>query len=308
VAGIGIAVAASAMPVNPERLPGAGDLAYLNFGNLKAFPYTFLQGAFEQRLFIEALRTLSIPAATLAACAAQHILPPGETAFHFDLSRLIVQGQSMGGMYTNMLGALEPRVKIVVPTGAGGYWSSMVLTTHAVPGAATLLGALLGTDATLSLLHPVLHLFETAAEPAEPIVYMARVAHRPLPGHTPRSIYEPVGKDDSYFSTDIYDAAALAYGNQESGDTVWPEMQQALTLDGRAGIVPYPIQNNRTAEGGAPYTGVVVQYLGDGLVDPHQIARQLPQVRYQYTCFLKSFLDRGVATVPAPAVGSPCPE
>src|SRR5205823_858702 len=32
----GIASAGSAMPVNPERLPGAGETAYLNFQNLPA--------------------------------------------------------------------------------------------------------------------------------------------------------------------------------------------------------------------------------------------------------------------------------
>jgi hypothetical protein len=45
---------------------------------------------------------------------------------------------------------------------------------------------------------------------------------------------------------------------------------------------------------------VVVQYAGDGLADPHEIARQLPQVRAQYTCFLRTFLATGTAVVPAP--------
>ena len=29
-------------------------------------------------------------------------LPPGETAFHFNATQLLAQGQSMGGMYTNI--------------------------------------------------------------------------------------------------------------------------------------------------------------------------------------------------------------
>jgi hypothetical protein len=41
VARQGIAAASAAMPVNPERLPGATDYAYLNINNLSAFPYTF---------------------------------------------------------------------------------------------------------------------------------------------------------------------------------------------------------------------------------------------------------------------------
>jgi hypothetical protein len=309
VARFGIAVAASAMPVNKERYANAGHYGYLNFNNLGAFPYTFRQGLFEQRMFIDALERLQIDKPQLAKCGAAHELPPGETSFHFDTRKLIVQGESMGGMYTNIIGAVDPRVKIVVPTGAGGYWSSMVLTTHAVEGAAGLLGLLLQTTAQLSLLHPALHLFETAVESAEPIVYMPRVAQRPLPGHPARPIYEPVGKGDLFFSEDIYDAAALAYGNQQAGASMWPGMQTALALDGRAGIVPYPIVNNRMSENGQRYTGVVVQYVGDGIVDPHEIERQLPAVKFQYTCFLDSFLRKGIAIVPAPGtLGSACPE
>ena len=51
----GIAAASSALPLNPERVPGATDYEYLNFSNLAAFPYTFQQGVFEQRLFLDAL-------------------------------------------------------------------------------------------------------------------------------------------------------------------------------------------------------------------------------------------------------------
>src|SRR5262249_7895100 len=53
VAAQGIAAASSALPVNPERLPGAGDTAYLNVDNLAAFPFTFQQGVFEQRLLLD---------------------------------------------------------------------------------------------------------------------------------------------------------------------------------------------------------------------------------------------------------------
>ena len=48
----GIAAVSAALPVNPERLPGATDYAYLNLQNLTAFPYTFQQGVFEQRLLL----------------------------------------------------------------------------------------------------------------------------------------------------------------------------------------------------------------------------------------------------------------
>lgn len=306
VAPFGIATAASALPVNPERLPGATDIAYLNFNNLPAFRDTFRQGVIEQRLFAEALRTLTIAPSLTASCP-QVVLPAGESAFHFNPSQLLAQGQSMGGMYTNLIAAVEPRIRAVVPTGAGGFWSFFILKTSLIPNAAGAVAAILGSD-QLTFLHPTMSLLETAWEPSDPFVYMPRVARHPLDGHPARPIYEPVGKDDSYFPTVLYDAIALSYGHQEAGDVVWPTMQPALALDKLDGILPYPIKQNRNSSTGAPYTGVVVQYLGDGIYDPHAVAFQLDAVKYQYGCFLSTFLKTGIATVPAPQpLGTPCP-
>jgi hypothetical protein len=116
-----------------------------------------------------------------------------------------------------------------------------------------------------------------------------------------------VGKGDVYFSINIYDAAALAYGHEQAGQEVWPSMQQALALDGRGSIISYPVVDNLST-GGEAYTGVIVQYEGDGIADPHVIFGQLDEVKYQYGCFLDTYFERGVATVPAPAaLGTPCP-
>jgi len=306
VGAFGLATAASALPVNPERLPGAIDIAYLNLNNLAAFRDTFRQGVIEQRLFLEVLRTLTIPPSVLGACSGPS-LPAGESSFHFAPDQLVAQGQSMGGMYTNLIGAVEPRIRAVVPTGAGGFWSLFVLKTSLIPHLASTVAGLLNAD-TLTFMHPTMQLLETAWEAADPFVYMPRVGRRPLPGHPARPIYEPVGKDDSYFPTVLYDAIALSYEHPEAGDIIWPEMQTALKLDGLDGITPYPVKRNRPSEAGGDYTGVVVQYAGDGIYDPHAIAAQLDSVKYQFGCFLSTFLSTGTAVVPAPApLGTPCP-
>ncbi|MBI5531613.1 MAG: hypothetical protein HY898_02785 [Deltaproteobacteria bacterium] len=305
----GFATAGSALPLNPERYPGAKETEYLNLLNLSAFRDTFRQGIIEQRLFIQALRELQIPPSALAGCTGPS-LPAGETAYHFQEAPVLAQGQSMGGMYTNTVGAVEPRIQAVIPTGAGGYWSYFILKGNQVPGGATTLSLVLGTKGTLTFMHPAMHLLELAWEAAEPIVYMPRLAHRPLPGHPVRAIYEPVGQGDSYFPTPVYDAVSLAYGHRQAGDPIWPEMQDALKLGGLEGILPYPVkQDVKSVQGGAPYTGVIVQYAGDGIYDPHAIYTQLDAVKYQYGCFAATFLKNGVATVPAPApLGTPCPE
>ncbi|MEZ4405440.1 MAG: hypothetical protein R3A52_02950 [Polyangiales bacterium] len=295
----GFATAASAMPVNPERLPGATGLAYLNFANLGAFPFTFTQGVLEQRLFVEALGRLRIPSTLIAQCTGAS-LPAGATEGRLDLSRLITMGQSMGGMYTNMVGATEPTTRAVIPTGAGGFWGYMLPQTEVLPGVESLVGTLLGTR-QVAFAHPTLALLELAWETAEPFVYVRRLAVSPLPNHPVRSIYEPVARGDSYFAYPVYDAIAVAYGHTQAGREVWPSMQAALTLDGRGGLVPYPVMNNRT--GGpmmTPYTGAVVQYEGDGVYDPHAIYSQLDAVKYQYGCFAQSFVRTGAAVIRDP--------
>jgi hypothetical protein len=304
----GIGMAATSLPLNPERLPGAEETAYLNFNNLSAFRDTFRQGVSEQRMFIEALGSLTIPPEVVASCSGLS-LPAGETAYHYSLAQLAAQGQSMGGMYTNMIGAVEPKIKAVVPTGAGGFWSYFILKTHLldnIEGKVKLVLSLVQQKEPLTHLHPALHLLQTAWEPTDPIVYMPRLARRPLPGHPVRPIYEPVGKDDSYFPTPLYDAVALSYGHKEAGEAAWPTMQDALKLANLDGLISYPVSSNLTSADGSRYTAAVIQYNGDGLYDPHALYSQLDVVKHQYGCFLRTFLD-GNATIVAPAaVGTPC--
>ena len=301
VARHGIAAASAAMPVNPERLPTAGETEYLNINNLAAFPFTFQQGVLEQRLILDALVELEIPQASLAGCS---VPAPAGGVHKFDAAKLTAGGQSMGGMYTNMVGAIEPRFGAVVPTGAGGFWNLMILKTATVPGARDILATSLGIeDADLEFVHPGLAALGLGWEIAEPMVYMNRISERPLPAMPSRHVYEPVGKDDVYFPIDVYDAAAVAYGNEQVGDELWPSMQEALATQDLDGLITYPVAGNRDG-----ITRVVVQYESDGLIDSHYIYRQLDAVKHQYGCFLATYLRDGTPIVDAPGtLDTPCP-
>jgi hypothetical protein len=302
VARHGIAAAASALPLNPERYANASDYEYLNLLNLGAFPFTFQQGVIEQRLLLDALLELRISPAALGACGGP-TLPSGATMHRFDPTKLSAGGQSMGGMYTNMVGAVEPRLGALVPTGAGGYWGKMILDTDLIAGARGFVGGVFATDETqLTFLHPGLSLMTVGWEIAEPMASMARLARRPLPDFPARHVYEPVGLDDVYFPTEIFDAAALAYGNRQAGAALWPQLQDALTLDGLGGIVSYPVTANVDGK-----TRVVVQFASDGIANSHYIYRQLDEVKHQYGCFLDSYMRTGTPVVPAPAaLTAPC--
>ena len=137
-------------------------------------------------------------------------------------------------------------------------------------------------------------------EAAEPMVYMPHLARRPLPNHPVRSIYQPVGQGDTFFPEPVFNAVALASGVQQAGPTLWPEMQTSLALGGLDGIMPYPVSQNLISENGIPYTGIVVQYEGDGLANPHTIFSQRDDVKYQYGCFMESFQQSGLGIVLEP--------
>jgi hypothetical protein len=305
----GLATAASALPVNPERLPGAEATAYLNISNLPAMRDTFRQGIIEQRMFLAALQKLVIPEAVVAGCGLELPAEGSETAFHYRTGPITAQGLSMGGAYTNMIGAIEPSIGAVVPTGAGGYWTYFITVTSLVNGKG--LGPLLfrtGKDFTFQ--HPLLAMLEQGWETIDPMVFVPRLAAHPLENQPVRSIYEPVAPGDKYFPTVDYDAMALAYENQLAGPPApsWGDsMSQALQLRDDATVASYPVRGNRTSATGDTYTGAVVQYEGDGIGDPHVICAQLDSVKYQFGCFHASFAETGQATIVAPQpLGTPC--
>lgn len=301
----GFAVAGTSLPIAPDRANKAQAFDYLNLNNPGAMLGTFRQGVAEQRLLLRALETVRLPKTLIDQCVGAS-LPVGATEAKFDLTRLAAQGQSMGGMYTNLTGAVEPKIKAAVPTGAGGYWMYFILETGTVGGRG-LLKFLLGTQAEFSFMSPVLHLMETAFEPIDPMVSMPRLARWPLKDHPVRPIYEPVGLDDSYFPPVVYDAMVLAYGHPRAGAEVWSSMHDAQNLMGLGTVLNYPVTQNLTSETGVPYTGVVVQYKAEGDYDSHGIFRRLEQVRHQYGCFHETFQKTGIGVVPAPGLETdPC--
>ena len=303
----GFAAAGFALPLNPQRFPGAGDTAYLNVGNPKALRDTFRQGAIEARLVIEALSKQSIPKEVVAACGAP-TLSAGQDSFRVDVEPLFAMGNSMGGMYANIVGAIEPRVQALAPSGAGGFWTYFILDNPYQPVKDIIGPAFFSTSVPLTLLHPAIHLAQDVLGPADPLNYVPRLGHRPLAGHPARSVFEPVGKDDKYFPTTLFDAIALGYGNEQAGEAQWATMQEALTRAGHGGLKSFPVVDNLESVDGQKYTGVVVQYTGTGESDPHSIISQLDSVKFQYGCFLETARDRGKAVLPAPLpLGTTCP-
>ena len=280
VGNLGFAAISSALPVNPQRVGEAiSDLlegrAYLNPTNPSAYRDTFRQGVLEQRLILESVQHLRIDPEQLGDCTGPR-LPPGESSFRINTDFTVALGQSQGAQYAVMMGAVEPKVKAVVPTGSGGMWSLVFeelanSNDSTFASIADLLTSTIQKRDRLDHLYPPLRLLQSSWEAAESMVYAARMVKNPLPNHPVRSVYQPVGQGDYAFPEPIFDAMALATGVKQAGPELWPEMQASLALEGLDGIDSYPVNQNLTNEKGQPYTGVVVQYEGDGLANSHTI-------------------------------------
>ena len=312
----GFAAIGSALPVNPQRVfEPISDLlngrAYLNPTNPAAYRDTFRQGVIEQRLILASLQHLRIEPDALGDCTGP-TLPDSEPFFRINTDFTVALGQSQGAQYALMMGAVEPKVKAVVPTGSGGMWSLLFeeLANSDDPEFAPIADLLVDTIQKrdrLDHLYPPLRLLQSSWEAAESMVYAPRIAKDPLPNHPVRSIYQPVGQGDSAFPEPIFDAMALATGVKQAGPELWPGMQESLALAGLDGIDAYPIGKNLRNPQGQPYTGVVVQFEGDGLADPHTIFSQLDDVKYQYGCFIDSVRNTGTGVVPKPRpIDLPC--
>ncbi|MEM9928046.1 MAG: hypothetical protein AAF915_30720, partial [Cyanobacteria bacterium P01_D01_bin.50] len=293
VAEKGFAAVSSALPLNEERFPDNSNITYYNPQNLAAFRDTFRQTVIEQRLLLEAMEELKIPSEVIGS-QGDVLLPDGETDFGFQSSPVMAFGQSYGAQVANIISAIEPKIGAVVSSGSPAYFALQAGENDDIASLARLF---VGTLQELNPIYPALNLVETAWGAVDPIVYMPYIAQRPLPGNPVRSIYQPVGQGDTIVSENVFNAQALASGVEQAGEILWPEMQESLALKGLDGIESYPVANNLVSENGTPYTGVVVQYEGDGIADSHGIFAQLDEVKEQYSEFFDSFQKTGVAVV-----------
>jgi hypothetical protein len=293
VAEKGFAAVSSALPLNEERFPDGSNITYYNPQNLAAYRDTLRQTVIEQRLLLEAMEDLEIPLEVIGS-QGDVLLPDGETYFRFQSSPVVALGQSYGAQVANIIGAIEPKVGAVVSSGSPAYFALQAVENDQIESLARLV---VGTLQEINPIYPALNLVQTAWGAVDPIVYMPYIAQSPLPGNPVRSIYQPVGEGDTIVSEEVFNAQALAAGVEQAGEIIWPEMQESLALQGLDGIVSYPVANNLVSENGTPYTGVVVQYKGDGIADPHGIFAQLDEVKKQYSEFFDSFQETGVAVL-----------
>jgi hypothetical protein len=289
-----------------------GDEQFLmfNVGNPRALRDNVRQSAVELALQARVLEELVLDASDCPGVSPA-------AAVRFDAKTMALMGHSMGATIAPLALAFEPRFRAGLLSGAGGSWIENVVYKRSPLVVKPLFEALLGIIGTgfeLGEHDPVLSLFQWAGEPADPPVYAARIARRPV-GAPPRHVLMMQGIVDTYILPPIANAASLSLGldlagRELDGETAalssFTPLGDELGLVGRRAI-PLPAgANAATDDGTAKVTVVVVQHPSDGIEDGHEVVFQTDPPKREYRCFLQG-LAAGAPRVPSPGpVDGPC--
>lgn len=277
-----------------------GLMLYNLLGNIEATIDNFNVSAMELVLLSRLMTTVSVDAslaATLDAGAA------ADGLITFNPDRLTAMGQSMGTTLGVAWTTVDPRVKGLVYSGAGGILVDIAVNASEPFALRPLLEELLGLEdgQELHLHHPMLHALQSVWDLVDPINKARHVTAEPFDGFEPRHVLMTAGVIDGYFSPISEAAMAVGLGVDHVGDEVEPVLPDALRLAGRQ-TLSYPVQNNVNDR-----THVVIQYEAPHTLG-HYVVFNQDGARHQYTCFVASVGTEDGAKVSAPAgLDDPCP-
>jgi len=91
-----------------------------------------------------------------------------------------------------------------------------------------------------------------------------------------------------------YDSPRCGYEVPCSLSTV-----EAMNMTG-LDVAQYPVAGNLISRDGPHVSGVVVEALEDGNLNGHHVNFQLDELKYQYGCFLRTFIDTGTPVLLEP--------
>jgi hypothetical protein len=285
---------------------GDEQLLIFNITNPPAMRDNIRQSALELVILANLVGDISIDT---SAC------PGASQPATLDAGRLALMGHSMGATIGPLAAAIEPRIRALLLSGAGGSWIENILYKQqplpVLPIARLIVGYTRAT-AQITAHDPVLGLLlQWAGEPADPQVYAQRVVDQPLASDAPRHVLMMQGIVDTYILPSIANGLSMPLGLDLAGpalestdprSAVFTSIEDALPLVDRTSIA-YPASANRTV-GSATVTAVVTQHPEDGIEDGHEVMFQTAGPKHQYRCFLEDFAAGRTPVVPAPDAAS----
>ncbi|MEM9692752.1 MAG: hypothetical protein AAGA56_09420 [Myxococcota bacterium] len=219
----------------------------------------------------------------------------------FDTDQLALMGHSMGASIAPLVLAVEPRWGAGIFSGGGGSFVENIIYKESPIVVKPFMELLLGYSSQGVSIYehdPFLNLLQWAGEPADPPVYGEAVtAHG-------THILMVQGIVDTYILPSIANAMSLSHGLDRAGEAldvdhpdlvgIFEPLDTLLPFVGRA-PVSYPVRGNR-----GEVTAVVIQHEEDNVEDGHEVMFQTEGPKHQYQCFLQSWRETGMPSVPPP--------
>jgi hypothetical protein len=282
-------------PLGGLRNPANADEQFLifNTSNPAAIRDNIRQSAAELMLTARLLETLTVDA---SGCGGLE-----NSSARFDTSKLALFGHSMGATIAPLALAFEPRFGAAILSGSGGSWINNLLYKQKPMPVRHITEFMLGYTTRFYRVtagDPGVSLMQWSAEAADPPLYGARMNTHVL-------MFQ--GIVDNYILPPMANASSLSMQLDLAGDELdigseelkqFAPYRDVVAFSGRA-VVPYPVSGNLQRPDGRFVTGAVVQRLGDGIQDGHEIVFQTAGPKYQYRCFLATFA-RGMPQVAQP--------
>ena len=271
----GLASISIDQPLHASRNPWGRDEDLITFNayNILAMRDNFRQAAADLFVLEKIVQTLSVPAN----------LVPGKPAIVLDANRLAFMGHSQGSLNGPLYNAVSSQTKGVVYSGAGGGLGPALLGKEKPVDIPALIVTAMGlVPEEFDLDHPLISVFQTFAERADPLNYARR--------HNQKHVFVSQGLLDDYALPE--QAAALAGAMDCAPMKPIVEPIEVFSLRGQSSLDP-PVSGNRNSEEGVT-TCVMVQYPQDG----HFALFNNSDAQRHYLDFLQSVLAGQV-----PAVG-----
>lgn len=197
----------------PIALPVGGrgsELLFYNALRPAAIAGNLHQAAADAALLLRLLAATDFATAKGADGRAL-VASPGHPLPRFDASRLGLAGHSQGSQSVAILGAVDPLVRGVLLSGAGGNARVGAMRRKDIP-VREQLEKLLGLDAgELDEFHPLLAAAQTLVDSVDPQSY-GRLYTELLPGRQPRSVLLFEGLSDSMNVPETSEALATSLG------------------------------------------------------------------------------------------------
>ncbi|HUT51893.1 MAG TPA: hypothetical protein VM658_00745 [bacterium] len=309
-----IAGVSSATVKNPERLHNrwgkrgrTAELPFYNFFRGDVLVANHWQAAADNAALLRLMRGLTIDP---SLCPETDASASPDHKIHFDPRYFFGMGFSMGGTILGSWSGVEPGIIATIPAGASGHWGLLIRNFTAVPAKPWFFAWITNGahDEPMDARWPTISIIQAVLEPCDTITFAPHLWQRPFPGAPAKNVYLAVGANDFYTKPVTQNAIITALGLPLAGQVRDDSIMMNERLIGHPAPENYPVRQNVQSEDGRPATAAALQYEPDAWThEGHNVDYNLTETKHQYGCFLRTLIDTGAATIPAPGPeGSPC--